>query len=133
MSGHGSGSDRGHGGLGAYFVVFTALMVLTGVTLWAAELGVKRLDLLREMVPGAHTVALLTNPSDPGAVKEQRTMAAASAALGLELATLEAAGSGDIERAFERLPAGAVDALAVVGDSFLISRRDRIVWTASEL
>ena len=36
MSGHGSGSGDGHGGLGAYFVVFTALMVFTGLTLWAA-------------------------------------------------------------------------------------------------
>ena len=36
MSGHGSNSSHGHGGLGAYFVVFTALMVLTGLTLWAA-------------------------------------------------------------------------------------------------
>ena len=36
MSRHGSDSNHGHGGLGAYFAVFTALMVLTGVTLWAA-------------------------------------------------------------------------------------------------
>lgn len=36
MSGHGSNSNHGHGSLGAYFVVFTALMVLTGLTLWAA-------------------------------------------------------------------------------------------------
>ena len=36
MSGHGSKSGNGHGGLGAYFVVFTALMVFTGLTLWAA-------------------------------------------------------------------------------------------------
>ena len=36
MSGHGSNSGSGHGGLGAYFVVFTALMVFTGLTLWAA-------------------------------------------------------------------------------------------------
>ena len=37
MSGHASNSGQGHGGgLGAYFVVFTALMVFTGLTLWAA-------------------------------------------------------------------------------------------------
>lgn len=34
MSGH--GHDKGHGGLGAYFAVFAALMVLTAVTVWAA-------------------------------------------------------------------------------------------------
>jgi cytochrome c oxidase subunit 4 len=31
-----NGSEHGHGSLGAYFAVFTALMVLTGATLWAA-------------------------------------------------------------------------------------------------
>ena len=36
MSGHGSNSGQGHGGLGAYFVVFTMLMVFTGLTVWAA-------------------------------------------------------------------------------------------------
>jgi ABC-type uncharacterized transport system substrate-binding protein len=104
---------------------------LTGITLWASELDVKRLDLLREMVPGARKVALLTNPSNPGAVKEQQAMEAASGPLGMELMTLEVTGSGDIERAFDKLTPGTVDALAVVGDSFLISRRDRIVALAS--
>jgi cytochrome c oxidase subunit IV len=36
VSSHGSDSKHGHGSLGAYFVVFTALMVLTGLTVWAA-------------------------------------------------------------------------------------------------
>jgi cytochrome c oxidase subunit IV len=36
VSGHGPDSKHGHGSLGAYFVVFTLLMVFTGLTLWAA-------------------------------------------------------------------------------------------------
>ncbi len=104
---------------------------LTGITLWTSELDVKRLDLLREMVPAAHKVALLTNPTNPGSVREQRAMEAASGPLGIELSTFQITGSGDIERAFEKLQPGTVDALAVVGDSFLISRRDRIVALAS--
>jgi putative ABC transport system substrate-binding protein len=104
---------------------------LTGVTLWAPALDAKRLDLLRQMVPRARKVALLTNPGNPGAVEEQRAMAAASGPLGIQLLTLEVTSSGDLERAFEKLPAGEVDALAVVGDAFLISRRDRIVALAS--
>src|SRR5579871_308823 len=58
---------------------------LTGITLWTSELDVKRLDLLREMVPHAHKVALLANPTNPGAVKEQQAMEAASGPLGMEL------------------------------------------------
>ncbi len=105
---------------------------LTGITLWASELDVKRLDLLREMVPKARKVALLTNPSNPGAIKEQKAMEAASGALGLELETFEITSTGDIGRAFDKLPPGKVDALAVVGDSFLISRRDLIVGLAAQ-
>ena len=75
--------------------------------------------------------ALLTNPTNPGALKEQQAMQAASGPLGLELETFDIVGSSDIDRAFERLTPGKADALAVVGDSFLISRRDRIVALAS--
>jgi putative ABC transport system substrate-binding protein len=100
---------------------------LTGMTLWANELDVKRLDLLRDMLPTARTVALLTNPTNPGtAYVLQRTQEAA-VALGLKLEILNATSSSQIERAFEALPAGRVDALAVGADAFLINRRARII------
>jgi putative ABC transport system substrate-binding protein len=100
---------------------------LTGTTLWANELDVKRLDLLRDMLPTARTVALLTNPTNPGtAYVLQRTQEAA-VTLGLKLEVLNASSSSQIERAFEALPAGRVDALAVGADAFLINRRTRII------
>lgn len=105
---------------------------LTGITLWASELDVKRLDLLREMVPGVKKVALLTNPANPGAVKEQEAMEAASDPLGMKLETFKASGTSEIDRAFEQMPAGKFDALAVVADAFLISRRDKIVGLAAQ-
>src|SRR4249920_285886 len=40
---------------------------LTGITLWAAELDARRIELLREMLPSLRTVALLMNPTNPGA------------------------------------------------------------------
>ncbi len=100
---------------------------LTGITLWASELDVKRLDLLREMLPTARTVALLTNPTNPGAAKELQGMLEAGVTLGLELEVLNASSSSEIERAFESLPTGRFDALAVVADAFLINRRERIL------
>ncbi|HZP99453.1 MAG TPA: ABC transporter substrate-binding protein [Reyranella sp.] len=105
---------------------------LTGITLWAGELDVKRLDLLREMVPGVKKVALLTNPTNPGATKEQEAMEAASDPLGMKLETFKVTGTSDIDRAFEQMPPGKFDALAVVGDPFLISRRDKIVGLAAQ-
>jgi putative ABC transport system substrate-binding protein len=104
---------------------------LTGITLWTSELDVKRLDLLRELVPGVRKVALLTNPTNPGTVREQQAMEAASGPLGIKLQTFTATGTSEIDRAFEQMLAGTFDALAVVGDPFLISRRQKIVDLAA--
>jgi putative ABC transport system substrate-binding protein len=105
---------------------------LTGITLLASELDVKRLELLRDMVPRARKVALLSNSSNSAAVNEQARMEAAAAKLGLQMETLDVRSTSDIDRAFDKLPPGSVDALAVVGDAFLISRRDKIVGLAAQ-
>jgi putative tryptophan/tyrosine transport system substrate-binding protein len=100
---------------------------LTGITLWASELDAKRLDLLHEMVPAAHSVAVLVNPTNPGAVKELQGATDAAAKLGLALDIQNAASSSEIERAFLAWPAGKVDAVAVIADAFLINQRRRIM------
>ncbi len=104
---------------------------LTGITLWAGELDVKRLDLLRALLPGARTVALLMNPENPRADVELRQMQEAAKALGMELAVMNARSTSDIGRAFDALPPGGIDALSVVADAFLINRRARILELAA--
>jgi putative tryptophan/tyrosine transport system substrate-binding protein len=104
---------------------------LTGITLWAGELDAKRLDLLRAMLPKVRNVALLMNPTNPGVAQEMQRMAEAAKALDMELLVLNAQTSSGIDRAFESLPAGKIDALAVVADAFLINYRDRILKLAS--
>ena len=105
---------------------------LTGMTLWANELDAKRLDLLRDMLPKARTVAVLMNPDNPGFEELLPRTRETAAALGLEITLLTAAGSSAIERAFQSLPAGSVDALAVGADAFLINSRARIVALTNE-
>jgi putative ABC transport system substrate-binding protein len=100
---------------------------LTGITLWANELDVKRLDLLRDMLPNARTVAVLMNPTNSGDADILKGMRQAAVTLGLEIEVLNATSSSEIEHAFEALPAGRVDALAVGADAFLINRRARII------
>ncbi len=56
---------------------------LTGMTLFAQELEAKRIDLLHEMLPQAKTVALLTNPSNPGMASELQQAHDAAQALSL--------------------------------------------------
>ena len=105
---------------------------LTGVILGTEELDLKRLDLLRELVPQARKVALLSNANNPSAVREQQAMETIAGKLGLTLEIFDGGRSAEIERAFEALTPGRVDALAMVDDPFLISRRDRIVGLASQ-
>lgn len=105
---------------------------LTGMTLWANELDAKRLDLLHDMLPKARTVAVLMNPDNPGYEELLPRTRETAAALGLEIKLLTAASSAAIERAFQALPAGSVDALAVGADAFLINSRARIVALTNE-
>jgi putative ABC transport system substrate-binding protein len=100
---------------------------LTGITLWAAELDAKRIDLLREMIPDARTVALLINPTNPGAVRELQGAQEIAGKLGLNLDIQNASSSSEIERAFLAWPEGKADALAVIADAFLINQRRRIM------
>src|SRR5437762_7339721 len=60
---------------------------LTGITLWASELDAKRLDLLHEMLPNARNVAVLINPTNPGAVRVLQGAQEAAAKLALSLDT----------------------------------------------
>jgi ABC-type uncharacterized transport system substrate-binding protein len=103
---------------------------LTGITLWASELDAKRLDLLHEMAPGARNVAVLLNPTNPGAVKELQGATDAAAKLGIRLDIQNASSSAEIDRAFAAWPTGRVDALAVIADAFLINQRRRIMAQA---
>lgn len=100
---------------------------LTGMTLLATALDGKRLELLREMVPGARSVAILFNPSNPGAPAQLDEAKAAAKAVDFDLLVLEARTGADIDRAFEALKAKPADVMSVTVDSFLISQRARIV------
>jgi putative ABC transport system substrate-binding protein len=102
----------------------------TGITLWAAELDAKRIDLLREMLPNMRTVALLMNPTNPGAVRELQGAQEIAGKLALSLDIQNASSSAEIEHAFQAWPAGKADALAVIADAFLINLRRRIMALA---
>jgi putative ABC transport system substrate-binding protein len=104
---------------------------LTGVMLGSPELDVKKLDLLRELVPQARRIALFTNPQNALAVREQQAIQAEGTKLGMTIEVFDGSRSAAIEKAFDKLQPGQVDALVFVDDPFLISRRDRIIAFAS--
>ena len=76
---------------------------LTGVSNLGAELGPKRLELLREMVPTATVFALLVNPDNPNTETFTKEMQAAARALGVQLHVLQANTERDFDSVFARL------------------------------
>jgi putative ABC transport system substrate-binding protein len=98
---------------------------VTGLATLAAELAGKRLELLREVVPSLHRLAIMGNVGNPFTVLEMGEVRAAAHALGLEVASLEIRRAQDVAPAFEALK-GRVDALYVCTDALANTNRIRI-------
>ena len=84
---------------------------LTGVNFFAEELVAKRLELLRELVPGATRVAVLVNPTNPDSGSTVRNIEAAARTLGLQIQVYNASSSREINEAFATFDRERPDAL----------------------
>jgi putative ABC transport system substrate-binding protein len=98
---------------------------ITGLSLQSTDLAGKRLELLREVVPGLRRLAIMANVGAPGAVLEMHETQAVARTLGLEVATVEIRRAEDITPAFEALK-GRADALYVCSEPLLNTNRTRI-------
>ena len=79
----------------------------------AAELGSKRLELLRQLVPTATMIAALVNPGSANTEAERREVQAAAQAIGQQLTIFDVSSERDIETAFATLVQRGADALFV--------------------
>src|SRR5262245_50372331 len=105
---------------------------LTGINFLNNELAAKRLELLRELVPGAARVAVLVNPANATTAETAlREAQVAARAMGLQIQGLNASTSSEINAAFASLARERPDALFVGGDGFFLSRRVQMVNLAS--
>jgi putative tryptophan/tyrosine transport system substrate-binding protein len=104
---------------------------LTGTTIMVSELGPKRLDLLRQLVPNAASVAVLANPEFQLASAEVRNLEDAAHTLGIKISVLNARTESDIDTAFTTIVQQKADALIVEGDPFLLGQRDQLVRLAA--
>jgi putative ABC transport system substrate-binding protein len=92
---------------------------LTGVTNLNVEIGPKRLELLRELLPAASTVAVLVNPTSPGIAESfLQTLQPAARALGLKIHVLQASTDRDLDAVFATLVQLRADALVIAPDVF---------------
>ena len=105
---------------------------VTGVSFLATMMGSKRLDLLRQLVPTATTIAYLVNPNSPNTEADRREVQAAAQALGQQLLVIDVSSERDIETAFATLVQRGAGALQVGVGAFLNSHLDRIVALAAQ-
>jgi putative ABC transport system substrate-binding protein len=105
---------------------------LTGINFFAFELVAKRLELLRQVVPGIKRVAVLINPADAAiAETTAREVESAARVMGLQVRILNTSTSREINEAFASLARERPDALLVSTGAFFTDRRVQLAQSAT--
>jgi putative tryptophan/tyrosine transport system substrate-binding protein len=104
---------------------------LTGVSLLAAEMAVKRLELIRDLLPNARTVAMMINPTFPGAGSELAEVEAAGRTIGMQIHGAKATSPSDIDAALAAFDQLRVAAFIVGADGYFITRRHQLATLAA--
>jgi putative ABC transport system substrate-binding protein len=105
---------------------------ITGLASLSPEVGGKRLELLKEVVPTASRVVVLWNPTNSSNSLQVKEIRTAAQTLALRVQSLEVSKPDDIERAFTAIPREGADALLVFADPFLTSQSSRIFDLATK-
>ena len=104
---------------------------VTGVSFFGSVVGAKRLELLRQLVPSATTIAVLVNPDKANTEAERRDVEAAALAVGQRLIVLGASSVHDIETGFATFVQRGAGAMLAGGGAFMNSNRERIIALAA--
>jgi putative ABC transport system substrate-binding protein len=104
---------------------------ITGISLLSVALAAKRLETLRELIPAARIIGLLTNPANSNVQAVLPDLRAVADALGLDLVIEYANTESTIDIAFENFARARVRALLVDPDPVLLSRRMQITAVAA--
>jgi putative tryptophan/tyrosine transport system substrate-binding protein len=105
---------------------------VTGVVTSASNMASKHLGLLRELLPKAARFAVLTNPTNPGAVDVwAKDAQAAARSVGIGAVMLTATSAQEIDGAFASLLQARADALLVAPDPFLVRQAGQIIALAA--
>ncbi len=99
----------------------------TGVSFIIAELGAKKLELLRELVSTARPIAVLINRGNPVGASELTDVESAAHTIGQQIEILNASNDGDLEALSVALDRQRPGALLVGSDPFLLNRREQLV------
>ena len=105
---------------------------VTGMSTLAPELIGKRLQLLKEAIPGISRVAVLSNPTVPSQALELKEAKVAAGLLTVQLQLLEARAPGDFAGAFSAMTKERADGVIVITSSMFNAERTRIAKLAAE-
>ena len=105
---------------------------ITGVSILTRTIEGKRIGLLREIMPQATTIGLLTNPKLPGAEQQLADIEEAVRDTGVRLRILRASSDQEIDAAFEVVVRERIPALLVGADPYFDTRRDKIIGLAAQ-
>jgi len=104
---------------------------LTGINFFSSELAAKRMELVREMVPAAARVAMVSDPTFTLTEFQVRDAETAARAMGLQLQVLSASTSREINAAFANFVRERPDALYLGTNPFFVSRRVQLTQLAA--
>jgi putative tryptophan/tyrosine transport system substrate-binding protein len=104
----------------------------TGYTLLTAQLGPKRIGLLRELVPGVRLIGGLLNPKFPASARQSLDIETATRSIGQTVIVAHASNDTELNAAFVSLIKQGVGALLVGADPYFDTRRHRIVALAAQ-
>ena len=100
---------------------------ITGPTGGGADVAQRRLQLLKEAVPGASRVAYLLDASNPSQVRTYQAAQAAAPGLGIDLQPFEVRTPGDFSGAFATIGRTPPDAITLSGSALLRSQLPKIL------
>ncbi len=103
---------------------------VTGSTNISVELSAKRMGVLRELAHSAKSIAVLVNPTRPGADAQIAQVQEAARTIGLPLHVLRASSDGELDVAFRSLAGLGIGGLVMTADVFFNERREQIVALA---
>ena len=105
---------------------------ITGLTAISAELSGKRLEILKEAIPGVSYIAVLSNPAEPGAALAIKELEAPAQALGIRLQMFAVKGPNDFDRAFEAMKKKRIGALFILRGPVTNTNQPQILKLAAK-
>jgi putative ABC transport system substrate-binding protein len=104
----------------------------TGINLLIAETETKRIEILRQLIPGGTRFAVLVNPQNADAAAQLSMVQSAAQTLDQKITIINASTDLQLDEAFASFQHDAIGAFIVVADSFFVNRRDQIILLSNQ-